>query len=79
MGSSVVCELGHREMFIPVWDVFAEDSEICLKFSIDLFYFSICLGVICGADSLLDFAKFHKTSVSLRNEKRVSVGDSDLR
>ena len=59
--------------------MFAEDSKICFEFSIDSFCFSIGLGVVCSTDSLLDFTKFHKTSVSLRNEKRVSVGDNDFR
>jgi len=79
MGTSVVRKLCHREMFIPIfWNTSAEDLEICLEFSIDSFCFSICLRMVCGTDSLLDFAKFHKTSVSLRDEKRVSVRDNDL-
>jgi len=70
MGSSIVCELSHGEMFIPIfWNVFAEDSEVCLEFSIDLFCFSICLGMVCGTDLLLDFAKFHKTSIVLEMKR----------
>jgi len=53
-------------MFVPIfWNAFAEDSEICFEFSIDSLCLSICLGMACGADSLLDFAKFHKTPVRL--------------
>ena len=66
MGSSIVHEFCHREMFIPVfWNALAEDLEICFELSIDSFYLSICLGMICGTDSLLNFAKFHKTPVGL--------------